>query len=151
MEPNMVVMDIGSHCFKAGFAWNFPSDEEPRLMRAPCVEVLTDPSSSSAPQGGAVLRPVVERGEILDFDGLESIIHHSLYDALGWPLGGEGGNVVLSEAMLTSRAEREKLTQLMFEVRGYHDDQVGGLFTGRWSIIHVTGVVYDEDMRMGIQ
>ena len=117
MEPNMVVMDIGSHCFKAGFAWNFPSDEEPRLMRAPCVEVLSDPTSASQ-AGGGVVRQVVDRGEIVDFDGLESIIHHSLYDALGWPLGGEGGNVVLSEAMLTSRAEREKLTQLMFEVRG---------------------------------
>ena len=108
----MVVFDIGSHCFKAGFAAGFPSDEEPRVMRAPSVEVLTDPASSSS----GTLRTVVDRGEIKDFDGLESIIHHSLYDALGWPLGGEGGNVVLSEAMLTSRAERERLTQLMFEV-----------------------------------
>ena len=106
----MVVMDIGSHYFKAGFAWNFP------WMRSPGSCGSTASRCCPNPQVvGGVVRPVVDRGEIVE---LESITHHSLHDALSGPMGGEGGNVVPSEAMLTSRAEQEKLTQLMFEVRG---------------------------------
>jgi len=113
-EPNMVVLDIGSHSFKAGFALSFPSDDEPRLMRPPLVE---DHRPSNTPATASPPQAVVDRGQIVSFDGLESLIHYSLYESLGWPLGGEGGNVVVSEAILTSRADRERLTQLMFEVR----------------------------------
>ena len=108
MDPNMVVLDIGSHSFKAGFALSFPSDDEPRLTRPPIAEDhRTSPPTPSA---------VVDRGQIVSFDGLETLIYHSLYDSLGWPLGGEGGHVVVSEAVLTPRADRERLTQLLFEV-----------------------------------
>lgn len=114
----MVVFDFGSHSFKAGYAYSFPSEEEPRLVRPSAVEVQPAASSSSAASiaDAERIRPTVQRGQIASFEGLESLIHHSLYESLGWPLGGEGGNVVISEPMLTSRAERERLTQLMFEV-----------------------------------
>ena len=114
----MVVFDFGSHSFKAGYAYSFPSDEEPRLVRSSQFEtVQPSASSSSASIADAErIRPTFQRGQIASFEGLESLIHHSLYESLGWPLGGEGGNVVISEPMLTSRAERERLTQLMFEV-----------------------------------
>lgn len=105
----MVVLDIGSQRFKAGFALTFPSEDEPRVDRPSMVE-------EHRPLTTPILHPVVDRGQIVSSEGLETLIYHSLYESLGWPLGGEGGNVVISEAMLSSRADREMLTQLMFEV-----------------------------------
>ena len=31
-ENNAIVLDLGSHEIKAGFAYGFPSEEEPRLV-----------------------------------------------------------------------------------------------------------------------
>ncbi len=95
----MVIVDLGSHSIKAGYAYNFPSDEEPRV---------------SASQPGS--RHPIQRGSIASFDALEEMLHDCLYNRLGWITGYEG-SAVISEPVLTSRADRERLAQLMFEVR----------------------------------
>ena len=41
MTDSVVVVEYGSHTFRAGLAYNFPSDQEPRLVRLhaslPCI------------------------------------------------------------------------------------------------------------------
>lgn len=88
------------------------------------------------------VRPVV-RGEIRDFEGLESMIRHVLYHECKWCQGGEE-NVVLVEPILTPRLDREKLTQIMFErfnLNSYFvtDSAVASLF----SIGKTGGIVVD--------
>jgi actin-related protein 7 len=100
MEGNMCVIDRGTHTFKAGYAYNFPSEEEPR------VQIPLESFRESTPSQSR------EKGDIKE---LEALLRHSLYDRLGWIEGYEGC-VVVAEPMLTSRSDREDLTQLMFEV-----------------------------------
>ncbi len=69
--------------------------------------------------GGNAARPVlrqpVQNGDICDMDALESLVHHTLYDTLGWELGREGA-VIIAEPLLMNRRTREQITQLFFEV-----------------------------------
>ena len=63
----------------------------------------------------------IHSGEIVRWDVLESLLHYSLYEQLGWVEGAEAGCLMVEPA-LTSRSDRELLTQLMFEtfnVSGY--------------------------------
>ena len=62
---------------------------------------------------GAPLRPVHER-RVVDWDQLESVYAHIFYRQLGWIEGDEGAALV-TEPILTSRADRDRLTQMMFE------------------------------------
>ncbi len=108
---NIVVLDCGTRTFRAGYAGFFPSEEEPRVRASNAVE---DHSRLAADGSPHVLRPV-QRGEIVDMDSLEALMHHTLYDVLGWELGQEGG-IVVAEPLLMSKRCREQMAQLMFEV-----------------------------------
>jgi actin-related protein 7 len=103
---NPVVLDYGSESIKAGYAINVPSEEEPRLVLPSWVEI----SSPSGPQA----RKIVQAGRIVDFDGLESILYHILYNRLGWVIGDEG-SLLIAEPLFTPKQDREQLTQLLFE------------------------------------
>lgn len=37
MTDSVAVVEYGSHTFRAGLAYNFPSDHEPRLVRGDCM------------------------------------------------------------------------------------------------------------------
>lgn len=39
MTDSVAVVEYGSHTFRAGLAYNFPSDQEPRLVRC-CASLL---------------------------------------------------------------------------------------------------------------
>lgn len=113
---NIVALDYGSKTLKAGFAYSFPSEDEPRVVTPSAVEILpTDEPSTSASGDHYPVHFPVNRGQITSFNELEALIHYSLYDLLGWEQGDEG-NVVISEPLLTPKADREQLTQIMFEV-----------------------------------
>jgi actin-related protein len=113
---SVVVLDPGSHTLKAGYAYAFPSAEEPRVVTPAAVEVLGGAAAGSGNRAGGVeVRHPVRGGVVEDWDGLESLIHYSLYDLLGWAIGDEGA-VVMAEPLLTGRADRERMAQLMFEV-----------------------------------
>jgi actin-related protein 7 len=112
---SVVVLDPGSHTLKAGYAYAFPSAEEPRVVTPTAVEVLGGGAQAAGGRGGVEVRHPVRGGQIEDWDGLESLIHYSLYDLLGWAIGDEGA-VVMAEPLLTGRSDREHMAQLMFEV-----------------------------------
>ncbi|GIL49443.1 hypothetical protein Vafri_5773 [Volvox africanus] len=117
MSDSIAVLDYGSRWLKAGWAYNFPTDEEPRIMTPSAVLVdqegftgaMTDSSSSSE------LHRPIRAGKITSWEEFESLAYYVLYDLLGWELGNEG-NILLCEPLLTGRPDRETMTQLMFEV-----------------------------------
>lgn len=105
---NCAVLDIGSRTVKMGLANNFITDDEPRAAVSSAVQVVHDGSP------GPILNPVC-RGRVTNFDHLERILYHAIYDLIGWEMGAEG-SVVVAEPLFTSKSDREQLTQIMFEV-----------------------------------
>lgn len=108
-----VVIDYGSKALKAGLIYNFPSEEEPRVVTPNLVEVSGAPDGAGS-SGSQLVQPV-QAGRIVDFDALEAMLHYSFYEMLAWQFGNEG-SVVVAEPLLTPKADREQLAQLMFEV-----------------------------------
>lgn len=130
-EP--VVIDLGSKDIKAGFSYAWPTEEEPRLVRTlprpfrsfetrsphpdhlpPLPRSQVTPSSARVPDSPSPV-PALSRGEIVSWEVLEAVLHYALYEQLPWVEGAEGP-VMMVEPALTCRADRERLTQLMFEV-----------------------------------
>lgn len=126
MTDSVAVVEYGSHTFRAGLAYNFPSDQEPRLVIPATVRSVPpdgtaeQPSSTSQqlgsapPEGSQEHRPVVQDGRITYWPGFEALLHYILYQQLGWQIGEEG-SVIMPEPLFTPRADREQLTQLAFE------------------------------------
>ncbi|KAI8473058.1 MAG: actin-related protein [Monoraphidium minutum] len=120
-----VVIDYGSSAIKAGRARDVPSENALSCITPSVVEVRppgSDAAAACAPGGGPWPRSeVVRRGRVFDIDQFEALLHHVLYDRMGWRHGREDALVVV-EPVLASRAEREAIAQLAFEafgVRGY--------------------------------
>nr|GEY79465.1 actin-related protein 7 [Tanacetum cinerariifolium] len=57
---------------------------------------------------------IVVRGFVKDWDAMEDLLHHVLYNGLGWEIGNEG-QILFADPLLTPKAVREQLVQLMFE------------------------------------
>ena len=55
----------------------------------------------------------IENGVITNWDAMEAVWHHTLYDTLRIP--PEEHPILLTEMPLTPKANREKMTQIMFE------------------------------------
>jgi actin-related protein 7 len=72
------------------------------------------PSAARVPDSTSPV-PAIRRGEIVNWEVLESVLHYALYDQLPWIEGAEGP-VMMVEPALTPRRDRERLIQLMFEV-----------------------------------
>ena len=98
---NVVVIDHDDDFVKAGY----PIPDREPLIAPNLVRRVGD--------DGAPLRPVHER-RVVDWDQLESVYAHIFYRQLGWIEGDEGAALV-TEPILTSRADRDRLTQMMFE------------------------------------
>lgn len=84
------VLDNGSDTIKAGYC--IP-EREP---------LLVTPSAARAAESERVVR-CVERGEVVDWDVLESVYHHAFYEQLGWKAGEEGA-VLVCEPQETPKA-----------------------------------------------
>jgi actin-related protein 7 len=85
----------------------------------------------------------VRRGQVQDFAQAEALMHSCFYDHLGWQFG-ESGSVLIAEALLMPRLDRELITQLMFEVFGvkglfFQDQAVLSLY----AVGKITGSVVD--------
>jgi actin beta/gamma 1 len=107
------VIDNGSGFIKAGFA----GDTEPQSIfptivgpnRCGAKDYVNDNSKRAILK----FKHPIERGIIMNWDDMERIWHHTFYNELR--ISPEEHPVLMTENVLNPRANREKMTQIMFE------------------------------------
>jgi actin-related protein len=152
-DEKNIVIDNGSGVIKAGFAGeNQPAVKFPSIIGVPRTDkpmIGTDVKSEYIGDEANKLRGVlklsypIESGIVLDWDAMEKVWEYCFTNELR--VDASEYNVFLTEAPMNPKANREKMTQLMFETF-----QVAGMFVAIQAVLSLyangrtTGCVVDS-------
>merc|ERR1712159_300136 len=124
-EAEALVVDNGSGTIKAGFA----GEDAPKVMFSTTVGYTKHKSTvvgmgdkecfvgaeAQEKHGTLILKKPIEKGIITNWEDMEHVWHHTFFQELRVNPADDIGCVLLTEAPLNSKENRERTIQVMFE------------------------------------